>query len=73
MEFWQDERKIAFTTNPNGVSFALDTWEENSLGRLPFSLRLPSLARSAQDSIWRQNILVRWKSWPLLTNRSLPV
>lgn len=36
MEFWQDERKIAFTTNPNGMSFALDTWEENSLGRLPF-------------------------------------
>jgi hypothetical protein len=36
MEFWQDERKIAFTTNPNGMSFALDTWEENGLGRLPF-------------------------------------
>ncbi len=36
MEFWQDDRKIAFTTNPNGMSFALDTWEENSLGRLPF-------------------------------------
>jgi hypothetical protein len=36
MEFWQDDRKIAFTTSPNGMSFALDTWEENSLGRLPF-------------------------------------
>ncbi len=36
MEFWQDERKLAFTTNPNGMSFALDTWEENGLGRLPF-------------------------------------
>jgi hypothetical protein len=36
MEFWQDERKIAFTTNPNGMSFALDTWEENSLGHLQF-------------------------------------
>jgi hypothetical protein len=36
MEFWQDERKIAFTTNPNGMSFALDTWEETGLGRLPF-------------------------------------
>jgi len=36
MEFWQDERKIAFTTNPNGMSLTLDTWEENGLGRLPF-------------------------------------
>jgi hypothetical protein len=36
MEFWQDDRKIAFTTTPNGMSFALDTWEETGLGRLPF-------------------------------------
>jgi hypothetical protein len=29
MEFWQDNRKIAFTATPKGMSFALDTWEEN--------------------------------------------
>jgi hypothetical protein len=37
MEFWQDERKIAFTTRPPGpVSFAMDTWEENTLVGAPF-------------------------------------
>jgi hypothetical protein len=37
MEFWLDERKIAFTTKPNGtVSCAVDTWEENSLVGSPF-------------------------------------
>ena len=37
MEFWLDERKIAFTTKPNGtLSCALDTWEENSLVGSPF-------------------------------------
>jgi hypothetical protein len=36
MEFWLDTKKIAFTTNPNGTSFALDVWEESSLVSLPF-------------------------------------
>jgi hypothetical protein len=36
MEFWLDTKKIAFTTSPNGTSFALDVWEEDSLVGLPF-------------------------------------
>jgi hypothetical protein len=37
MEFWLDNKKIAFTTKPNGtVSCALDTWEEHSLVGSPF-------------------------------------
>ena len=36
MEFWLDERMIAFTKTPNGTSFALDVWEENSLACLAF-------------------------------------
>ncbi|HEV8043182.1 MAG TPA: hypothetical protein VGP62_30160 [Bryobacteraceae bacterium] len=37
MEFWLDERKIAYTTKPNGtVSCAMDTWEENRLAGSPF-------------------------------------
>jgi hypothetical protein len=35
MEFWQDRRKIAFTTKTNGT-VSCDTWEEDSLIRLPF-------------------------------------
>jgi hypothetical protein len=37
MEFWLDQSKIAYTIESNGTtSCALDVWEENSLGRLPF-------------------------------------
>jgi hypothetical protein len=37
MEFWLDERKIAFTTKAIGtVTCALDIWEEHSLVGSPF-------------------------------------
>jgi hypothetical protein len=37
MEFWLDNKKIAFTTKPNGtVPCSLDTWEEHSLVGSPF-------------------------------------
>jgi hypothetical protein len=35
MEFCRDTRRIAFTTKPNGT-VGCDTWEEDSLVRLPF-------------------------------------
>jgi hypothetical protein len=37
MEFWLDKSKIAYTAKAIGTApFALDVWEENSLGGLPF-------------------------------------
>jgi hypothetical protein len=36
MEFWQDQRKIAFAEDSIGTSFALDVWEESGLAGLPF-------------------------------------
>jgi hypothetical protein len=36
VEFWLDNRKIAFAENSIGTSFALDVWEESGLAGHPF-------------------------------------
>src|SRR6266567_600466 len=45
MEFWLDKSKIAYTAKAIGTApFALDVWEENSLGGLPFKYRASFMA-----------------------------